>query len=337
MRAGILGGTRFIGWHLAEALLAAGHEVTLFHRGRTREPRPFSGAVRRVFGDRDRPESLAPFFARAYDVVYDLSAYTLAHVAPLPDLCRGRVGHLVFCSTASVYRVPPPPGFTEDAPRDTQAGTYGGEKALSEDRLLAAEGLPVTVLRPQGVFGPYHDQQMTYVARRLRAGAPVLVAPAFAGKRIAFLWVGDLVAVLLAAAGRREAFGQTYNLASEDGFTPEGLVAALSGVIGAPGETRALDARLSALLPDLGLSWLDHDLVADAGKAARLFGPLTPTREALRLYWEALRADPAALRFKPQRWEKAALEGRFPTALDRLSWRLYDAARLNPLARRVLG
>jgi putative ABC transport system permease protein len=31
----ILGGTRFVGRHLIAAALAAGHQVTLFHRGRT--------------------------------------------------------------------------------------------------------------------------------------------------------------------------------------------------------------------------------------------------------------------------------------------------------------
>ncbi|MFJ6618681.1 NAD-dependent epimerase/dehydratase family protein [Kitasatospora sp. NPDC091335] len=35
MRILVIGGTRFIGLHFAEAALAAGHEVTVVHRGRS--------------------------------------------------------------------------------------------------------------------------------------------------------------------------------------------------------------------------------------------------------------------------------------------------------------
>lgn len=338
MQAGILGGTRFIGWHLTQALLAAGYEVTLFHRGRTVEPRPFRGRVARVHGDRGRPETLAAFFEKRYDVVFDLSAYKLAQVEPLAARWRDRIGHFVFCSTASVYQVPPPLSFGEEARRTLEPGTYGGEKALAEDAVLAAgrRGWPVTVFRPQGVFGPHHEQQMQYVARRLWAREPVLLAPAFAGKRISFLWVEDLVAQFVSAVGREEAYGQAFNSASDVSHTPESLVTAMAEVVGAgPGEVVLLDGRLPALLPDLGLSWLDHDLVPDVSKATRLFGPTTPPAVALAKTWTHLRET--GLGLKRQRWEKQAVAGRFPTAADRLSWRLYDAARLNPIARRLLG
>ena len=35
MRILMIGGTRFIGRHVVTAALARGHDVTLFHRGRT--------------------------------------------------------------------------------------------------------------------------------------------------------------------------------------------------------------------------------------------------------------------------------------------------------------
>ena len=35
MRILMIGGTRFIGRHVVSAALARGHDVTLFHRGRT--------------------------------------------------------------------------------------------------------------------------------------------------------------------------------------------------------------------------------------------------------------------------------------------------------------
>jgi 2'-hydroxyisoflavone reductase len=47
----ILGGTQFVGRHLVDAALCQGHQVTLFHRGRT-NPGLFPEAEA-IHGDRD--------------------------------------------------------------------------------------------------------------------------------------------------------------------------------------------------------------------------------------------------------------------------------------------
>ncbi len=51
MRVLIIGGTAFVGRHITQAALDGGHEVTLFHRGRTGTDL-FAHATH-VFGDRD--------------------------------------------------------------------------------------------------------------------------------------------------------------------------------------------------------------------------------------------------------------------------------------------
>ena len=50
MRILVIGGTRFLGYHLVRRLLEEGHAVTLFNRGET--PDDFGGAVERIQGDR---------------------------------------------------------------------------------------------------------------------------------------------------------------------------------------------------------------------------------------------------------------------------------------------
>jgi nucleoside-diphosphate-sugar epimerase len=50
MRALILGGTQFVGRHIAEALVAGGHRVTVFNRGQTPDELP--ECVDRLRGDR---------------------------------------------------------------------------------------------------------------------------------------------------------------------------------------------------------------------------------------------------------------------------------------------
>lgn len=67
MRLLVLGGTRFLGRHLVEHARAQGHDVTLFHRGRT-GTELFPG-VRRLVGDRTAdgdPAGLAALAAGTY-------------------------------------------------------------------------------------------------------------------------------------------------------------------------------------------------------------------------------------------------------------------------------
>ena len=165
MKIAILGGSRFIGFHLARALAEHGsHQVTLFNRGRTPSPEPLPPSVNVVIGDRDVPAHAARLLDQPFDAICDLSGYSPRHVLPfLTPAHRSRIGHYVFCSTSSVYQVPPPNLYTETAPRTAAAGTYGGDKAAIEDILIAhwhRGRWPVTIVRPQGVFGPFDAQNI---------------------------------------------------------------------------------------------------------------------------------------------------------------------------------
>ncbi|WP_414495626.1 NAD-dependent epimerase/dehydratase family protein, partial [Streptomyces sp. CRN 30] len=55
MRLLVLGGTEFVGRAVAEAALARGWDVTVFHRGR----HPAPAGVRTLTGDRTAPGGLA--------------------------------------------------------------------------------------------------------------------------------------------------------------------------------------------------------------------------------------------------------------------------------------
>src|SRR4051794_16915529 len=77
MRLLIIGGTRFVGRHIAQAALERGHEVTLLNRGRT-NPALFPEAEH-VRGDR-HAGGLAALADRRFDVVVDPTAYLPADV-----------------------------------------------------------------------------------------------------------------------------------------------------------------------------------------------------------------------------------------------------------------
>ncbi len=112
MRILIIGGTVFVGRHITEAALATGHDVTVFHRGR-------SGAdlfPRATHLTGDRNESLSALSAGRWDATIDVCAYFPRQVRSLAQTLDGRGGQYVFVSSTSAYRTPVAPGFTEDAP-----------------------------------------------------------------------------------------------------------------------------------------------------------------------------------------------------------------------------
>jgi 2'-hydroxyisoflavone reductase len=71
MRVLVMGGTVFLGRHVAEAALARGHELTLFTRG-VHGAELFPEAER-IRGDRSRDVSMLR--SRPFDAVIDTSGY----------------------------------------------------------------------------------------------------------------------------------------------------------------------------------------------------------------------------------------------------------------------
>ena len=73
----IIGGTGFVGRHVTRRLAAAGHAVTVFHRGETTPSLP-DGVTRRHGSRDDRTALRSALDAAAPDVVVDAIAYTEA-------------------------------------------------------------------------------------------------------------------------------------------------------------------------------------------------------------------------------------------------------------------
>lgn len=100
MKVLVVGGTRFFGIHLVEALLERGHDVTLATRGT--HPDPFGNNVRRLKFDRTDPAGAAEALrGKSYDVVCDNIAYAPNDLKPLLDTVEA--GRYVVTSSASVY------------------------------------------------------------------------------------------------------------------------------------------------------------------------------------------------------------------------------------------
>jgi 2'-hydroxyisoflavone reductase len=180
MRILIIGGTRFVGRHIAQAAADGGHDLTLFHRGKT-------GAglfpdARHVIGDRNG--DLAGLRAADWDATVDVSGYKPRQVRNLAEALDGRGGRHQYISTVSVYQPPLPPNYTEDAPLVELADpdieqvtdqTYGGLKVLCERAAMDAYGPDTTVIRPTYVIGSYdYTGRFTWWVNRLARGGEVL-------------------------------------------------------------------------------------------------------------------------------------------------------------------
>jgi 2'-hydroxyisoflavone reductase len=182
MRILIMGGTAFVGRHIACASIAAGHDVTLYHRGRTGADL-FPGATH-VFGDRNSPGDLAALGGGRWDATVDVNAYLPRQVRALAGVLDGRGGHQLFISTASVYRTPVAPGFREDAPlielpepivEELTLETYGGLKVACERAAADRHGAGSTVVRPTYVIGPHdYSGRFPWWVNRLARGGEVL-------------------------------------------------------------------------------------------------------------------------------------------------------------------
>src|SRR5438046_1965040 len=99
----VLGGTGFIGPCTVRDLVAQGHQVAVFHRGRSVARLP--DGIREILGDRSELTSAAAAFRRfSADVVVDFILSSERQAKMTMDVFRGIAGRVVALSSGDVYR-----------------------------------------------------------------------------------------------------------------------------------------------------------------------------------------------------------------------------------------
>lgn len=224
----LVGGTGFMGRHVARRLIADGHHVAVLSRGR-REPVPGTEVLT---ADRADHAAMAALLAgRRFDLTVDFGIFDAADLDWLSPLPLASLGRFVMISTGQVYLVAEggtPPYAESDASRpamaepardssDHGAWSYGIGKRRAEAamRALGERGLEGVALRLPIVQGEGDGslRLWAYLERMLDGGP--LVLPDGGRRPVRFLDVADLaqaVAHIAASPPEHDA----YNLAQPD-------------------------------------------------------------------------------------------------------------------------
>jgi uncharacterized protein YbjT (DUF2867 family) len=196
----VTGASGFIGSHLASALLRDGRRV----RAMTRQPERYTGSGRPVAGDVSRPETLR----RPLQGVR--AAYYLVHSLDSADFeqkdAEAAAAFGAAAADAGVERIIYLGGLGDDA---TDLSPHLRSRREVE-QLLAADGVPVTVLRAAVVVG--HGGISWEITRQLVDHLPVMVAPRWVNTRTQPIALPDVVRYLVGVLDLPEALGAIYEV-----------------------------------------------------------------------------------------------------------------------------
>mgnify|MGYP000436368053 CR=1 FL=1 len=267
MRVLVTGGAGFIGSHLTEALLDAGHEVTVIDdlstgRAENLDAARRSGRLRTCWSSILEEERLQEFVDEA-DVVYHLAAAVGVRLIldrPVETIETNILGthrvlrcaakgqkKVVVASTSEVYgkndRVP----LSEEddgvfGPTVRSRWSYAVSKAIDEFLALAYwrdRGVPVVIVRYFNTIGPRQVGRYGMVVprfvRQALAGEPITVYGD--GEQVrSFTDVSDVVRATIELARHPAAVGQVFNVGSGVAVTINELAARVKALTGSRSE-----------------------------------------------------------------------------------------------------
>lgn len=188
MRLAITGGTGFVGGHLLDAVLAAGHNA----KALTRREQASRNGVEWVIGDFDNGAALHRLVDGA-DAVIHVAGTITAPTAAAFD--HGNVGGtLAMLAAATAGGVQRFVHVSSLAAREPRLSLYGASKARAEE-LVMNSGLDWAIVRPPAVYGP-GDKETLELFRMAKLGV-MLMPPR---GRVSLIHALDLARLLLALA-----------------------------------------------------------------------------------------------------------------------------------------
>lgn len=298
----ILGGNGFIGSHLVDSLLAAGHQVRVFDKYEERYRQPLQGVDYR-FGDFGNRGSLSEALT-GIDVVYhlistslpktsnddpafDVQSNVIETIFLLEQCVTRKVKKVIYISSGgTVYGIPRTVPIAEDSPTDPQC-SYGITK-LTIEKYLALfhqlHGLEYSIVRPSNPYGSRLNPS------GIQGAIPVFLGKAALGEPIEiwgdgtvirdYIYIDDLIEGICQVAAYAGA-EKIFNLGSGQGCSLQELVTIMEVVT-------------SSALPVVfkeGRSFDIPEIVLDISRAKQELGwvPRTGIETGIRATWEFVR------------------------------------------------
>ncbi len=228
MKVLIIGGTRFLGKYLTEALLKGNQEVTLINRGTARNSFPFYEDVEWLICDRNDEEKFQSLLKnRSFDVIIDTCAYFQEDVETVVKIFRDKIGKYIFCSSIMIAqnkesdeRLILPIKNRKLFPASS-SNPYTYNKSMIEEYLVEQfdkTGFPFVSLRPAEINGPGEVREWYYL-ERIRNQRPKILIPSHGQNLIQPAYIDDIVQGFLLAIVKDSAIGECYNITGDEIIT----------------------------------------------------------------------------------------------------------------------
>jgi len=225
MKILIIGGTRFLGKHLTEALLKSNQEVSVLNRGTRRNLCAHYEDVEWLLCDRHDEEKFRTLLKdRTFDVVIDTCAYIPEEVEMVVETLRDRIGKYIFCSSMAVAqnktydeRLLLPIRNRRLFPL-TSNNPYAHNKSLIEEYLVEQfdkTGFPFISLRPAEINGLGEMREWYYI-ERIRNGRQKILVPGHGQNLVQPGHIEDIIQGFLLAIVKNNAIGECYNISGEE-------------------------------------------------------------------------------------------------------------------------
>jgi nucleoside-diphosphate-sugar epimerase len=301
-----VGGTGQISLPCVEQAVAAGHQVSVFNRGRSEAELP--AGVESIVGDMKDAAAYGGLAERNFDVVCQFMVFTPDQIARDIEVFSGHVGQYIFISSASVYEKPARHYIiTEKTPTVNPYWKYSQAKIACEALLKAETSMPWTIVRPSHTVRTGLATMLNFgdtLAERLLAGRPVIVAGDGTTP-----WTltrsTDFAKPFLGLFGKKEALGDDFHITSDRGHLWNDIYKATATALGV--EAKIVHVPTDTLIkynsewegPLLGdMTWT---ALFDNSKVKRIAGDFTCAEtldvvlaESIANYHKRKKANPAS-------------------------------------------
>ncbi len=231
-RVCLLGGTGFVGKHLAHRLLELGWLVRILTRRREQHrdllvlPKLELISVNiddqaQLNAQLAQCEVIINLVGILNEMGNDGAGFRQAHVELTQKI-------ITACQTNQLKRLLHMSALNADAKQGTSH--YLRTKGEAEDLVHAVPDLQVTTFRPSVIFGE-DDSFFNRFARLLRLPSPLFLLPS-GQTRFAPIWVNDVIEAMILTIDDIQHHGQRYNLCGPTTYTLQELVAYTAKLIG---------------------------------------------------------------------------------------------------------